>query len=201
MTQRRSIELGSESIGKPFDGRRLETLDDIPREIADRRLHSEFGEHISPEKSEILRVHPDRIEKPDEFRESARQVGLESTDGVLGWATDIETPAHVLKGDVPTEIATLIHEDLHRLTHPETRQEMTRKPALRDLYEGITEYLSERAVDGLHGHQSGQCYPEEAKAAARLAEDVGESGLRKYFFQHEMSEELERAIERIANHL
>lgn len=198
MTDNRSTELGTEAAEIPFIGRKLESLDDIPREIADRRLHAEFGEFIAPEKSEIIREIPDVLEKPEEFAESAKKVGLEDTRGVLGWSTDLEVPAHVLKGDVGREIATLIHEDLHRLTHPETLREIYSDPALRDLYEGITEYLTEHAANGLHGHKAGECYPEQVESARQLAAEVGETELRKYFFQHELAGEVRDAIRRLS---
>ena len=66
MSNTRSNELGTETREDRLVERRLETLDDIPREIADRRLQAEFSGLISPELSEILRERPARIEKPDE---------------------------------------------------------------------------------------------------------------------------------------
>jgi hypothetical protein len=197
MTHHRSTELGCEVAEKPPVGRRLETLDDIPREIADRRLHAEFGEYIPPEKSEALRAHPDHIERPEDFQEAAKKAGLENTDGVLGWATDLENPAHVLKGDVPTEIATLIHEDLHRLTHPETLREMSSNPALRELYEGITEYLAQHAMEGFPGQEATPCYPEQVESAERLAREIGEAKIRNFFFEHEMAKDLASALDRL----
>lgn len=197
MSDYRNSELGGETGEREVPERRIESLDDITREIADRRLHLEFSEHISPEKAEALRETPDRIEKPEEFAEEARKAGIENSDGVVGFAKDLESPAHIRKDEVPKEIATGIHEDLHRLTHPETLREMTSHPATRELYEGITEYFTERAVEGLHEHRSGEAYPEQVRAAEKLAWEVGEGDLRKYFFQNEMSEELERALQRI----
>lgn len=197
MTQRRSIELGSESSGKPFDGRRLETLDDIPREIADRRLHVEFGEHIAPDKSEALRTHPDRIENPEAFQEAAEKAGLKNTEGVLGWATNLETPAHVLKGAVPDEVAALIHEDLHRYTSPETLKEIHADPELKDLYEGVTERFTEQATEGLQGFEPGKIYPEQVEAARQVASEVGDNALRDWYFRHEVAEDLQRAVDRL----
>ncbi len=199
MTNNRSAELTGETHEILPTERRLETLDDIPREIADRRLHAEFGEHISPEQSEALRAHPDRIERPEDFEESAMKAGLENTDGVLGWATDLETPAHVLRGDVPAEIATLIHEDLHRLTHPETLREMSSNPTLQGLYEGITEYLTQHAMEGFPGQEATPCcYPEQVKSAERLTQEVGDAEIRNFFFENEMAKELAVVIERMA---
>lgn len=195
MSNPRSNELGTETREEHPVERRLETLDDIPREIADRRLHAEFSDLIPPERSETLRERPDRIEKPDEFKESANKAGLEHTDGVLGWSTDLESPAHVLKGEVPKEITTLIHEDLHRLTHPETLKEMRATPALNNLYEGITEYLTEHAARNLHEYKSGECYPEQSRTAEKLAAEIGERNLRGFFFQHEMTEETQKALD------
>jgi hypothetical protein len=194
----RSSELGSEIRENGRAERRLETLDDIPREIADRRLYAQFSEFVTPQKSELLRNRPDRIEKSDEFRKSAHKAGLEQTDGVVGWSTDLESPAHVLKGEVPKEIATLMHEDLHRLTHPETLREMNASPALRELNEGITEYLTEHAAKNLHEHKSGEFYPEQVKAAEKLVAEVGETNLRKFFFQHELTEDIQQALDRLS---
>jgi len=196
MSNQQATELCSETTEIPFIGRKLESLDDIPREIADRRLHVEFGEFIAPEKSETVRNIPDVLETPEEFSESAKKVGLEDTRGILGWSTDLEAPAHVLKGDVGREIATLIHEDLHRFTHPETMRKMHENPALCDTYEGITEYLTQQAAEGLHGHEPGECYPEQVESARQLAAEVGEIELRKYFFQHEMADEVGKALKR-----
>ena len=66
---------------------------------------------------------------------------------MCGWSTKLESPAHVLKNDVPTEIATLIHEDTHRMTHQETLREMTATPERRALYEGITELFTQQTLD------------------------------------------------------
>src|ERR1017187_1120969 len=198
MSNTRSNELGTETREDRLVERRVETLDDIPREIADRRLQAEFSGLISPERSEILRERPDRIEKPDEFKESAKKAGLEHTDGVLGWSTDLESPAHVLKGEVPKEITTLIHEDLHRFTHPEPLKEMRANPALHELHEGITEYFTDRAAAGLHDYKSGECYPEQVKAAEKLAGEIGERNLRGFFFQHEMTEETQKALDQLS---
>lgn len=197
MITHQTTEIGSETGDQVRAERRLESLDDIPREIADRRLHAEFADSISTDKAETLVTHSDRIEGPEEFKDAAHKAGLGRTEGVLGWSTDLESPAHVLKGEVPQEIATLMHEDLHRLTHPETLNEMTTSPALRELYEGITEYFAERAAAGLHGHSSGQCYPEQVEMAKGLAKEVGESNLRDFFFKHEMVDEVARAIDRL----
>ena len=190
-------ELGGETGKLPLEGRKIESLDDIPREIADRRLHAEFGENISSEKADKIRENPDRMEKKEAFEESAKKAGMEQTEGVLGWSTDLESPAHVLKGEVPEEIATLVHEDLHRLTHPGTLHEMTGSAALRNLYEGITEYLAGNAVEGLHDYQSGRSYPQQVEAAKHLANEVGDDNLRAYFFKHEMADAVASAIDHL----
>lgn len=183
---------------RPFEGRELRTLDDIPREIADRRIHAEFGDSIAPESSRTLREQPDRIETAAEFRDAAHAAGIENTEGVLGWSTNLESPAHIRRDEVGREIATLIHEDLHRLTHAETMREMTADPARRDLYEGITEALTDRAADGLHGHTPGECYPGETRRAELLAGEIGDEKLRDYFFRNEMDEDIQKAIERLS---
>jgi hypothetical protein len=193
-----STELGSETHEAPFIGRKIESLDDIPRELADRRLHAEFGEHIAPEESRTIREIPDRIEKSEEFTETARQAGHVVKEGDLGYSTRLEAPAHVLKGDVGTEIATLIHEDLHRVTSPETLMEIHSDPKLKRLYEGVTEHFTERASEGLFGFEPGKCYPEEVEAAKRLGSEVGEKALRDWFFKHELTDELRDALDRIS---
>ena len=195
MTTQQANELGSETREAPFVGRKLESLDDIPREIADRRLHAEFGSWIAPEKSEIVRNSSDRIERSEEFAESAKQAGLIETEGVLGWSTKLEDPAHVLRGDVGMEIATLIHEDLHRFTSPETLKEIYVDPELKDLYEGITERFTEQAAQGLHGFQPGEVYPKQVEVADRIASEVGEHALRDWYFRHEVAEELQNALD------
>lgn len=193
-----SSELGSEASESQLPDRRLETLDDIPREIAERRLHAEYSNSISPEKFEKLREIPDLLEKPDDFVESAREAGIKSTEGILGYSTQLEDPAHVLKADVGKEIATLIHEDLHRMTHPETLREVHANESLRDLYEGVTEHFTIRAADGLHGFKAGECYPEQVEAAEKLSTEVGDEALRDWFFKHELTEELSQALDRLA---
>ena len=197
MTTNRSNELGSETGENPFLAQRLETLDDIPREIADRRLHAEFGPWLPPERSEIVRETPDLLEKPEQFTESAKAVGLDDPEGVLGYSTKLEDPAHILKGEVGREIATLIHEDLHRFTSPETLREIHADPELRDLYEGVTERFTEQAAEGLHGFEPGKIYPEQVEAARQLASEVGESALRDWYFRHEVAEDLQRALDRL----
>lgn len=199
MTAQRSNELGSEADENPaiMGSRRLETIDDIPREIADRRLHAEFGADIAPERSELLHERPDVLERPEDFARSAEAAGLVDSEGVLGWSTRPEDPAHVLKGDVGHEIATLIHEDLHRATHTGTLREVHDNPALGALYEGVTEHFTERAAVGLHGFQPGEVYPEQVEAARRLEIEVGEGALRDWFFKNELSGELQRALGRL----
>lgn len=190
-------ELGREVSETIMPERRLESLDDITREISDRRLQAEFADLVTPEKTDALINQPDRLEKPGEFESVARAAGVERTDGVLGWSTNLESPAHVRKGEVPQEIATLIHEDLHRLTAPETLHEMTSTPALRELYEGITEYLTNKATEGLHEYEAGECYPKQTEAANLLASEVGEDKLRVFFFKHELPGEIQAAIDRL----
>ncbi len=197
MTNNRSNEFGSETGESPLLGRKLETLDDIPREIADRRLHAEFGPWLDPEKSEIVRLKPDVLEKPTEFTESANAIGLADPEGVLGWSTKLEDPAHVLKGDVGREIATLIHEDLHRFTSPETLKEIYADPELKDIYEGVTERFTEQASEGLHGFELGKIYTEEVEAARQIASEAGDSALRDWYFRHEVAEDLRRALDRL----
>jgi hypothetical protein len=198
MSNTRSGELSRETGEHRLEERRLETLDDIPREIADRRLHAEFSEFISPEQSKTLRERQDRIEKPEDFKESAKKAGLDHTEDVIGWSTNLESPAHVLKGEIPKEVTTLIHEDLHRFTHPETLKEMRASPELHELYEGVTEYLTDRAATGLHDYKAGEFYPEQVKTAEKLAAEVGETNLRKFFFQHELTEEVEKALDQLS---
>jgi hypothetical protein len=197
----RDTEVGSEATDcrspERSDSRHLESLDDIVREIADRRINAEFGDFIPPERVQTLRDVPDELETGEAFDRSAEKAGLGNTTGVLGWSTHLEAPAHVLKGEVPVEVATLVHEDLHRLTHAETLREFTATPELRNLYEGVTECLTEQAVHDLHEHKSGECYPEQMQEAKRLSEIVGESDLRRYYFDHEVSNEVRQAIERL----
>jgi hypothetical protein len=198
MTPQRNIEIGSGNLESDnVVDLRIESLDDIVRAIAARRLTAEFSDSIAPEKMGVLRGNPDHIEKPDEFWQEAANSGIEDVAGVIGWSTDLESPAHIKKNEVAKEIATEIHEDLHRLTAPETLREMSTSPVLRELYEGVTEFLTEEAAKGLHEHKSGECYPEQVVTAERLAKEVGESALRKFFFRHEMTVEVSRAIERL----
>ncbi|MEM6915000.1 MAG: hypothetical protein AAF491_00435 [Verrucomicrobiota bacterium] len=195
------IEFRSESL-EPSEADNfpphLETIDDIPREIADRRMHAEFGDHITPAVTETIRESPDHLESPEDFARSASKQGIENVEGVLGWSTRPEDPAHVLKGDVGQEIATLIHEDLHRATHPETLHETASHPELRELYEGITEHFTEQASEGIHGFRKGEAYPEQVESARRLAAEVGEEALRDWFFKHELTDELRQALERLS---
>lgn len=198
MTAHRSTELGSEVGEETLPERHIETLDDIPREIAEKRLQSEFSESIGHEKFGTLREIPDILEKPEDFAKSANDAGLKQIEGVLGYSTKLEDPAHVLKeGDVGKEIATLIHEDLHRLTHPETLREMRSSEEQRNLYEGVTEYFTSKAAENLHGFKPGEVYPEQVEAARQLASEVGEQSLRDWFFKHELSTELSQALERL----
>jgi len=175
----------------------LETRDDIPREIAIRRIEEEFSESIDQQNVATLKEIPDEIENPDEFSENAKLVGMENTDQVLGYASNLEDPAHVKRGDVGEEIATLIHEDLHRLTHDETRSDMLSSEERRDLYEGITEYFTSKAAKGLHDYEGGECYPEQVENARKLADEVGDEALRNWFFKHELSDEIDQALKRL----
>lgn len=199
-----STEIGSETretveTHDRFDiGRRIESLDDITREISDRRIHAEFGESINPEKSKLLREVPDKIEKDEDFEQSARNHGIDDTEGLRGFATRSEDPAHVRRmEDVSRRIATEGHEDLHRMTHPETLHEEAESSAIKEFYEGVTEYLNEQAMEGLHEHQRGEIYPEQVEAARQLANEVGEQALRDWYFKHELSEELRQALDRM----
>ena len=196
-----SHELGSETREAAFTGRKIQSLDDLTREIADRRLHSEFGGHIAPEKSKAIREIPDRIENPKEFADTARRAGLEVTARDLGYSTQLETPAHVRKGDVGKEIGTLIHEDLHRVTHPDTLREMRTSQENHDFYEGVTQYFTSKAVEGLPGFQSGEYYPEQTEAARQLASEVGDKAMRDWFFKHEFTEGLHKALDQIPHRL
>ena len=199
MNSHPSNEIGSETGETSLPERNIETLDDIPREIAEKRVQGEFGGDVSADGLRAVRESPDRIENPEDFEDFAREVGLENTEGVLGFSTHPEDPAHVLKGDVGREIATLIHEDLHRLTHPETLRETRSNPELHNLYEGATERFTERAAAGLDGFEPGECYPEQVKAAGQLAAEVGDQAVRDWFFKHELSEELSGALDRITH--
>jgi hypothetical protein len=194
-------EIGSETVEAHarFDiGRRLESLDDITREISDRRIHSEFGSWIDPEKSALLREIPDKIETDEHFDTSARAHGINDTEGLRGFATRPEDPAYVRRmEDVAQRIGTEGHEDLHRMTHPETLREASENPPLKEFYEGVTEYLNQQAMEGLHKYQPGEVYPEHVEAVRQLAGEVGDEAIRNWFFKHELSEELSHAIERL----
>ena len=180
---------------------RIENLDDITRQLADRRIKAEFSESIPAGRMEILQAHPDLIEKPDKFKEEALKVGYtnKQIETLLGYSspTHPELSGHILKNEMPTEISTVIHEDLHRVGSPETFREMKADPALNEVYEGITEYFTQKAAEGLHGYQPGRCYPEGVQQAERIALEAGDPALRKFFFQHEMTEEVGKAIEKI----
>jgi hypothetical protein len=192
-----STEISHEVKEAPITEHRIESLDDIVREIADRRLASEFRDSIPPERAEVVRARPDRIEPTDEFEREARTAGIKETSGVLGWSTNLESPAHIMKNEVPTEIATLIHEDAHRMTHQETLREMTATPERRAIYEGITELFTQQAANGLHEFVPGECYTDEVALAEKLMSEVGEQTLRDYFFKHELFGEVQKAIERV----
>jgi hypothetical protein len=197
-------EIGSETretieTHDRFDiGRRIESLDDITREIADRRLHSEFGEHIDPERSRLIREVPDRFENDAEFERSARAHGIHNTEGLLGYMFRPEDPAHILRSkNMAERIATTRHEDFHRETHPETLRDVAENAPLKEFYEGVAEYFTQQAMEGLHEYTPGEVYPEQVEQARQLASEVGEQALRDWFFKHELSEELSQAIERL----
>lgn len=193
-----STEIGNETRALPSGGRHIESLDDITREISDRRIHSEFGSWIEPEKSALLRETPDEIETNGNFEKAARAHGIDDTEGLRGFATRPEDPAHVRRmEDVATRIATEGHEDLHRLTHPETLRETSDNPALKEFYEGVTEYLTQSSMDGLHEYLPGDVYPEQVEIARNLASEVGDQALRDWFFKHELSAELRQAMDRL----
>ena len=192
-------EIGSETREAPKIGRRIESLDDITREISQRRIHAEFGPWIDPERSALVREIPDKIEDDEQFEESAHAHGFDDTEGLCGFATRPEDPAYVRRGDdVAERIATAGHEDLHRLTHPEILRETSENAPLKDFYEGVTEYLNLQAMDGLHEYQPVEVYSKQVEAARQLADEVGEQSLRDWYFKHELSEELSRALDRIA---
>jgi hypothetical protein len=193
-----STELGNETREPPSGGRHIESLDDITREISDRRIHSEFGSWIEPEKSALLRETPDEIETNGNFEKAARAHGIDDTEGLRGFATRPEDPAHVRRmEDVATRIATEGHEDLHRLTHPETLRETSENPALKEFYEGVTEYLTQSSMDGLHEYLPGDVYPEQVEIARNLAGEVGDQALRDWFFKHELSHKMAEALDRL----
>jgi hypothetical protein len=100
--------------------------------------------------------------------------------------------------DMAVRIATNGHEDFHRLTHPETLLEAAENPALKEFYEGLTEYFTQQAMEGLHEYKPGEVYPEHVETVRQLASEVGEQSLRDWFFKHELSEELSRALDRIS---
>ena len=194
----RPIELTSEISESVPSARPLESLDDIPREIAERRLQSEFSESIAPEQIKLLHEAPDMIENPEDFEKSALAAGIEDTDGLRGFATRPEDPAHVLRlEDVARRIETETHEDLHRLTHPELLKEANQNPALKEFYEGVTQFMTEQAMEGLPDYRPGEIYPEQTEAARQLSDEVGEQAVRDLYFKHELNDELRRALDRI----
>lgn len=174
--------------------------DDIVREIADRRFEAEFGSEVPPAVRADIRENHDQIEKAEDFEKSAKQAGIPAPESVLGFVERPDQPAHIKDGPVPVEIATKIHEDIHRATHPESMKEMTASPELRGLYEGITEYLTQKGVDGLHGNAGDCCYQSETGEAEKLAAEVGDAKLQGYLFRHEMAEEIGDAIRRLNGH-
>lgn len=173
--------------------------EDIVREIADRRFEAAFGPEVPPYVREDIRENTDQIEQSEDFEESAKQAGISAPESVLGFVEKPNEPAHIRDGPVPVEVATKIHEDLHRATHPETMKEMTSSPEMRELYEGITEYLTQKGLEDLHGNASDCCYQSEVAEAEKLADEVGDSKLQGYIFRNEMADEVERAIQRLAD--
>ena len=176
----------------------IESPDDIVREISRRRVLAEYSADIPPERIQRLIEAPDRLETSDEFQKVAEGEGFTPSERILGWSKDLESPAHVRRGDVSTEIVTMAHEDLHRMTDPETLREMSASEPTNQLYEGITEYFSEKSVEDLHGHVAGECYPEQVAMAKALADDAGEDSLRAFYFRHELTDGLQKALERHA---
>lgn len=198
MKTSRSSEIGSETQAAPLEERKLESLDDITRELTERRLHKEFAEYFTPEHMEHLRKTPDAIERPEDFEWSAKLAGIKDTEGLRGFATRLEDPAHVLRmEDVAQRIATEGHEDLHRLTHPELLQETRENPALDRFYEGVTQYLTEEAMEDLYEFKKGEVYPSQVEQVRQVASEVGDEALKKWYFRNEVSEELEKALKRL----
>lgn len=198
MTQSRTSEIRSEVQGAPLEERKLQSLDDITRELTERRLYKEFGEYISPEQIALLRKFPDAIERPEDFDWSAKCAGIKETEGLRGFATRPEDPAHVLRmKDVAQRIATEGHEDLHRLTHPELLQETRENPTLDKFYEGVTQYLTEEAMEDLYEHKKGEIYPKQVEQVRQIAGEVGDEALKKWYFRNEVSEELDQALKRL----
>ncbi len=177
------------------------SLNEVAREITRHRMRREFSEHVTPEKWEMLEETPSRIETKADFKHKAVEAGIENTGGVLGWMRRPEEPAHVRRDSEVGMLATLIHEDLHRLTDPATRAELTRSEEGTRLYEGMTELLATQACEDLRGFKPGECYPEEVAQAELVEREMGERKLRDYFFRHELPQELTAALERMArNH-
>lgn len=196
----RSEPLESDDSTEPATPmRRLESLDDITREIADRRLERTFQGDVPPQRLSMLAEKPSVIEERETFESAAHQVGIEDIRGLQGFATQPEDPAHVLKMDMPERIATLEHENLHRLTAPELLREAAHDPELRRLYEGVTEHLAQQASQGLHEYQPGQVYPEAVEDARQFADEVGEDRLRQWYFEHQADPEIQEAIKRLSS--
>lgn len=174
----------------------LRSLEDIVSQIADRRFEAALGGDVSPEATKQMREHPDVFDSREDFDEVAKNAGINDPEPVLGFSSRPEEPAHIKEGPVPVEIATKIHEDIHRSTHPETLREMSSTPELRGLYEGLTEYFTQKGVENLHGNVEA-AYPQELAQAENLVSEAGEDELKGYLFRHEFSEEIIEAIRRL----
>jgi hypothetical protein len=48
----------------------------------------------------------------------------------------------------------------------------------------------------LHGHVSGECYPEQVALAKKLADGMGEQPLRDYYLRLKLTAALKKAFER-----
>ena len=187
----------SERAELPQQSGEIRCPDDIVREIADRRFEAAFGSDVPQAVKAEIRENHDKIEKAEDFEKSANQAGISTPENVLGFVERADEPAHIRDGPVPVEIATKIHEDIHRATHPETMKEMTASPEIQRLYEGITEYLTQKAAEDMHGNASDFAYESEVRDAESLSTEVGEPKLQAYLFRHESTSEIEQALDRI----
>ena len=181
----------SPSEGDQWPNRRLESLNDIAGEIADRRIEQTFGDLVSPEKKPLLHNLPNEQESESAFANRYEErAGTSLPEGVVGYSTHLGEAGHVLKQEVPDTVTTEIHESLHRLEDPHTTAELN-----RSLNEGITEHLTQRAAVGLEGARNDAFYPDETARARDFVAQCGEGAVEEYYFNHNMTDALRKALE------
>jgi hypothetical protein len=169
-------------LEKQFEDKLQKQLRETDR-LYTERLCQRYRDLVPPERIRAMKDLPTAFEDRKHFEQSFLQAtGEKPPENVVGFSRKTVEPAHVATDHLQMR-KTVIHERLHQLSDPGSRERLGKK-----LDEGITEDLAIKELGRECNPELPRSYPEERALARKVRELCGDQAVDRAYFQGDVRE-------------